>query len=813
MKKITAIVLAVVMLLSMNVFVFAGNVTNSGDYSNSYGTVNWVYYPETKTIEFSGFGALNDVSKNFDSYDIDNVVIKDGFNAIYANFFENSSIKTVSISDTVQEIQGYAFSKTNLKQVVIPYSVREIRDYAFSECYELEYVKLPDTLEHIGHSVFASTPFMYSLMDENYCSYAGSYLLKVDSCFSDSDTIDVKYGTTLIAEGVLQDANVKVINIPNTVKYICEDYTNWYSEDYDVDVDDIEVAGGAETKNSCIDLIRYYGTKEQYSKMYDFKPSGSKYEVEILGKEMSKDDSVDAEYGFDPDHSNSAESGSYDKDYGKIGWNYDPITKTLTFNGRGKLKLCPWQRKDVKHVVIGEGITQLGHYLFYDMDIESVTLPETLESIGVNTFAKTSELKQIDLPDNVDFIDCNAFLGSGIESIDLKNVNTIKGAAFYYCLSLSDVVLSSSLEKIPHYAFYWCKALKTIDIPDSVKEICDYAFASSAIETVSLPSGMSFIGEEVFFNTPLKSNTALDKGVAFYLGTYLISIVNKTKNYTVKENTTLIAENAFTSNSFFYTFVEHVTIPNTVRSICNDGFIFDVSGKFGYIQYNTEQTITVDFNGIKEQWDRSYRNPSSFYSVILNIINEDFADSSLKFKDVKSTSWYKQYVDYTLRYDIFEGLGDGNFGVNDNITRAQFVMVLSNISGIDTAAVNVESGFVDVPEGKWYTAAVKWAKESGISNGSGDNRFLPNENITREQICTMLVRYVEFIETKLNEFNDGAVFDDDGDISSWAKDAVYLCKSADLVNGKGENKFDPKASATRAEAAAIFTRYHIDYIF
>ena len=57
-----------------------------------------------------------------------------------------------------------------------------------------------------------------------------------------------------------------------------------------------------------------------------------------------------------------------------------------------------------------------------------------------------------------------------------------------------------------------------------------------------------------------------------------------------------------------------------------------------------------------------------------------------------------------------------------------------------------------------------------------------------------------------------SVFADDSKIGSWAVDAVYTCQMAEIVGGKGNNMFDPKATGSRAEAATIFTRFHKNYI-
>ncbi len=192
--------------------------------------------------------------------------------------------------------------------------------------------------------------------------------------------------------------------------------------------------------------------------------------------------------------------------------------------------------------------------------------------------------------------------------------------------------------------------------------------------------------------------------------------------------------------------------------------------------------------------------------------NTKLTDSAKVFSDVKAGKWYKYYVDYAITFGIFTGTTATTFSPDSNITRAQFVQVLANISGADTSNRNVTTEFSDVPAKKWYTAAVKWASENGVVSGMGDGKFAPDANVTREQMCVMLTKFAEFKSIALKEVEQKQSFADDAKISKWAKNAVYKCQMADIVNGKGEGRFDPQGTGNRAEASVIFTKFHKDYI-
>ena len=169
--------------------------------------------------------------------------------------------------------------------------------------------------------------------------------------------------------------------------------------------------------------------------------------------------------------------------------------------------------------------------------------------------------------------------------------------------------------------------------------------------------------------------------------------------------------------------------------------------------------------------------------------------------------WYKQYIDYCCHNKILSGISESEFSPQSNLTRAQLVQVLANLSGVDTSDRNVESGFSDVASGVWYTPAIKWAYENKIVSGMGEGVFAPDSNVTREQMCVMLINYAAFCKIEFEPI-ESERFDDHDKISEWAKTAVYLCKAAEVIRGKGENTFDPLAGATRAEAAVVFTIFH-----
>ena len=241
---------------------------------------------------------------------------------------------------------------------------------------------------------------------------------------------------------------------------------------------------------------------------------------------------------------------------------------------------------------------------------------------------------------------------------------------------------------------------------------------------------------------------------------------------------------------------------DTNCNVCSKGRV--TRHDYGEYEYNYD--ATSDKNGTKTRTCSICGMKNTIAAS-----GTKLTDSSEKFKDVPENEWYKYYVDFAVTYGIFNGTGSDSFSPLKNLTRAQVVVVFANLSGFDvTANNNVDSGFDDVPANRWYTSAIKWAAENKIVNGY-DGKFSPDDEVTREQMCVMLVNYIEnYLGKDLSA--DAPPFADDADISGWAKTAVYKCVNAKLINGVGDNKFSPLSFAIRAQGATIFTNFYKQYL-
>jgi hypothetical protein len=133
--------------------------------------------------------------------------------------------------------------------------------------------------------------------------------------------------------------------------------------------------------------------------------------------------------------------------------------------------------------------------------------------------------------------------------------------------------------------------------------------------------------------------------------------------------------------------------------------------------------------------------------------------------------------------------------------------MLSRIAGVQLGE-HTGSSFNDVRPDAYYAGAVEWASSLGVITGTGNGAFQPNAEVTREQLVTMLVRFVGMLGYELKPVDDPISFVDADSIAGYAADAIAAAQQAGLVSGRptaGGNgvAFAPKASATRAETAKL----------
>ncbi len=180
------------------------------------------------------------------------------------------------------------------------------------------------------------------------------------------------------------------------------------------------------------------------------------------------------------------------------------------------------------------------------------------------------------------------------------------------------------------------------------------------------------------------------------------------------------------------------------------------------------------------------------------------------YTDVRETDWYYESVMLGYTKGIFDGTSANSFSPNMPASRAMFAMFIYRLEN-PTANVTLESNFIDVNENTEYAEAILWASETGIITGYGNGNFGPSDGIEREQAAVILDNYLKYkgIEQNSNHVNN--LYDDDTNISTWAKNSVYSIQGHKLMIGSPNNMFLPQNPLTRSESAQIFLNYYNEF--
>jgi len=176
--------------------------------------------------------------------------------------------------------------------------------------------------------------------------------------------------------------------------------------------------------------------------------------------------------------------------------------------------------------------------------------------------------------------------------------------------------------------------------------------------------------------------------------------------------------------------------------------------------------------------------------------------SLLPFVDVDVNDWFFTSIAWAFENEIMNGISETEFGPDGTMTRAMLVTVLWRYAGEPWGS---QPTFDDVALDSWYSMAIAWAAENDIVAGFSDSEFGPNNFVNREQMYTILHRYMNFagLTIALEEEMRLQQFADDELVSDWAREALHFMFDAGVMfrYSSMDNYARPQADATRGEIA------------
>lgn len=371
------------------------------------------------------------------------------------------------------------------------------------------------------------------------------------------------------------------------------------------------------------------------------------------------------------------------------------------------------------------------------------TLPDAVEVIGYGAFGACENLSEVIIPDSV---------------------RTIENYAFYPCFELKKVVIGDGVTSVGKWAFAECYNLSELTIGKSVESIGDNAFGFAIINELEIPEGCKSIGEQAFYGCAQLKKVIIPKSV------------------------TSIGWGAFDIYDAVLSDVYYAGTQNEWKNIkieeANDVLM---GAKIHYGTNDSASTVT---------------QPNETKPV-----ETKPAETHRTFKDVKTTDWFYDAVEFVDSTAIMSGTSPNTFSPNLPTTRGMIVTILWRMAGYQSGGI---SSFTDVDSSDWYADPVAWASKNGIVSGYGDGRFGPDDLITREQLATILYRFAEYNGGDMNISGGELQFSDVNKVENWAKTAMQWACEKGLISGMGDNTLNPKGSATRAQVATILKRSVID---
>lgn len=210
----------------------------------------------------------------------------------------------------------------------------------------------------------------------------------------------------------------------------------------------------------------------------------------------------------------------------------------------------------------------------------------------------------------------------------------------------------------------------------------------------------------------------------------------------------------------------------------------------------------------EQNWEEDAQTLRTFISErawylkdIFSYLGENTSYKKGRYSDVLENDWYLEAVTKATEKGYMQGVSDSFFDPYAKVRRSETAQVLFNMSG--TKVSTFKKQFSDVNEGDWFANAVNWAVKKGVMSGISKEAFNPNQYITREEFVTALYRYAgkPSVNGNLSKFADS------GDISTDARNAVRWAVEKNILQGDSNLCINSKGDITRAELAAMLTRY------
>lgn len=681
---------------------------------------------------------------NLTSITIPSSVTEIGFEAFYAC----TKLTNVTISNGVSIIGHSAFARcTSLAGITIPDSVTEIEQYAFWACSSLTSVVGGTSLISVGYKAFAdcesltnitiptgatisSGAFSNTPIEEVSGTPTGAGLIAMlpsppPEVIIPEDISQVEYWSQHDNENwsLPQSKESVFQQIKDLVKQLTKEKNsetekakaiyNWVSSNVAYDWKDY--SGGESTAKRDAFYTFYFrtGICSDYVKLAHFMftmaglPAAS-----ILSDSL--DHAWNAVYAdgrwilLDATWGEWDTSPSYHQDISQIVFQNGAFLGIIRADGSIDYQM--WDLHDYpSEITVPEGVTDV---TFNGMDgITSVTLPSGTTGVSDFAFEGCTSLTSVTIPASVTKIGYRAFADcSGLTNIPvIDSVTEIGGEAFSNCTGLTSLSIPNSVTQIGKAAFSYCTNLSSVTIPASVTKIDMSAFyGCTNLKNVVIANSNAEIGKLTFSNYYSLGGYLPLRGLTVYS-----AAGGKVENY-CKEN----------GIAFVAVVAGFIDIPDTSS---NAWFAEAVNwaAKQGIITGFEDNTFSPDITCTNAQ----------ILTFLYRAYGEPEPTVNNMFTNLTGNEYYYKAALWAYQNNMVSG---SIFNADIPCTRAMTATYLWQAAGSPSPPTTAH--FFDVPVDAAYARAVAWAVDQGITSGTGQNSFSPDETCTRSQIATFLYR-------------------------------------------------------------------------